>query len=203
MVKQSTFRKNTYLIKKKSAPQPVVDALDDFLRSKFASYSFETQEELVSDLKQFLINNNQSVYVGITQPNISRALKILMKHSYLKGNQIYTLVKSPKKYHFVRMDAGLIPLFKFVNAKEDKDSLHILSENTLVFCIPKDKHEAFIATLEEHFPTDTLWDYSSLEKHLMLMFNTATPEQEANCKLFKRFFEIKKEYESKGSKVLK
>lgn len=201
----------TTLNSKRKVPEDVMDAVEYFLESKSYTYSFSTQEKLISDMKEFLSNNNKKVPEGLIQSNISRALKKAMTLCFLKGNnETYVLVKEKGKlplsfkdsqgkkigrYHFIKMDTALVPLFELKDCYI-KESLHIMSHNTLVFNIPKNKHEIFVDTLIKYFSSDTLWDYSSLENHIILMFNYKTNSQQAICSLFKNFFEIKKKYEA-------
>ena len=71
-----------------------------------------------------------------------------------------------------------------------------MSANTLVFDISEDKHTRFLDLFNENFSEETLWGYTSMGSKLVLMFNTSTSSQEAKFNLFKRFFEIKKEYDN-------
>jgi hypothetical protein len=195
----------------REVPKHVMKAVEEFLDNKFPNYSFNTQEDLISDMKAYYKEKNKETPEGLIQSNISRALKKAMTLCFLNSsNNPYVLVKEKGKlpvsfknskvnkigrYHFIKMDIAFIPLFKLQDCYI-KDSLHIMSHNTLVFNIPKSKHKIFVDTLIEHFPPDTLWDYSSLENHIILMFNFKTKSQQAICALFKTFFKMKQQYEA-------
>lgn len=178
-------------------PKNVPELLFYFLNTKNSTYSFDKQTTLITNIQIFCHSNNiinEKLLKSLTQPNISKALKLIEKVSFYKGNKNYMLIKAKKCYKFVAMEVALKPLFD-LNDIYLKDSLHAISDNTFVFCIPQDKHQIFLDTLNENFSKDLLWDYSSQGNHLVLMFNSATDVQKGNCEVFKNFFETKRNYE--------
>ena len=179
-----------------SAQKTVEHMLRLFLHSKGHTRVFDNQNHIIEELRSFLKINNMNVPKTLTQPNISKALSIIKYTSFPKNNGTYMFIKTKGKYRFVPLDTALVPLFKLEKIYL-KESVHIISENTVVFPIDKENHQIFIATLNENLPHDTLWHFESLEKSLILMLNNKTKKQQASCKLFREFFELKKEFESK------
>ena len=160
-----------------------------FLDTQGSAYSFKTQSDLLENIYSFCISNKEQIPKSLTQPNISKALKKAMKVSFLKGNKNYVLIKTRKCYKFAKMEVALKPLFELRDIYL-KNSLHAISDNTFVFCIPQDKHQIFLDTLNDNFSKDLLWDYSSQGNHLVLMFNSATDVQKGNCEVFKNFLKL-------------
>ena len=197
----SIYKKS--VINFKSAPTSVKDILKIFLDSKSNLYSFDNQDELIEDIKAFCNNNKRNIPDSLTQSNISRALQEVMRLSFLKGGEAYVLLREKgriakgavKKYHFAKMDAALFPFFQLSECFL-QNSVFVMSANTLVFDISEDKHTLFLDLFNENFSEETLWGYTSMGSKLVLMFNTSTSSQEAKFNLFKRFFEIKKEYDN-------
>ena len=197
----SIYKKSVIIFK--SAPTSVKDILKIFLDSKSNLYSFDNQDELIEDIKAFCNNNKRNIPDSLTQSNISRALQEVMRLSFLKGGEAYVLLREKgrrakgavKKYHFAKMDAALFPFFQLSECFL-QNSVFVMSANTLVFDISEDKHTLFLDLFNENFSEETLWGYTSMGSKLVLMFNTSTSSQEAKFNLFKRFFEIKKEYDN-------
>ena len=181
--------------RQRKASKDVINALIDFFEEQNSDYTFETQEQLSSVLEDFLTAKGKlkEEVKGPHQTTISRAMPEVIERPYLKGKKYFFIEKSYKGYYFAQKDSELTDLFKLRNAYL-KQSVHVMSENTIVFCINNDKHQKFIQVLHEHFPTDMLWGYSSLGNYLYLMFDTKQNDWKAYFNVFRFFFENMREY---------
>ena len=192
MRKENVFAKERFAYKKVSPYD--VTLIIDFLDGQDRSFSFSTQNELYEYLKAF-VNDNMEKYDKVPdQPTISRALPFVMEETFFKDEQTYGLVKVKKNYFFIPKETSLTNLFE-LDIKYLKESVHALSNNTLVFCFDEGKHQIFVNTIKASFSSSMLWGNYSQGDYLFLMFDDSRADWESNFKIFKKFFVRRTEYE--------
>ena len=165
----------------------------DFLRDQQSDFGVATQAELQERLEDYIGSNQDKYDVVPDQPDISRALTLAMSKTYEKDGQTYAFVKKGKHYFFTPKETVLTELFKLEYLNE---SVHRLSDNTLVFEFNRDKHKEFLEIVEKKFSPKMLWGKYSQEDYLFLMFDVQRGDFQTNFKTFAEFFDRKTKYET-------
>lgn len=165
----------------------------DFLNDQSSDFGVATQFELQEKLEAYIAKNQEKYDVVPDQPDISRALTLAMSKTYEKQKRTYALVKEGKHYFFTSKETILTELFKLEYLKE---TVHRLSNNTLVFDMKRNNHEEFIDIVEKKISPNMLWGNYSQENYLFLMFDDQRGDFTVNFEAFANFFKRKKEYET-------
>ncbi len=165
----------------------------DFLNDQSSDFGVATQFELQEKLEAYIAKNQEKYDVVPDQPDISRALTLAMSKTYEKQKRTYALVKEGKHYFFTSKETILTELFKLEYLKE---TVHRLSNNTLVFDLKRNNHEEFIDIVEKKISPNMLWGNYSQENYLFLMFDDQRGDFTVNFEAFANFFKRKREYET-------
>lgn len=165
----------------------------DFLNDQSSDFGVATQFELQEKLEAYIAKNQEKYDVVPDQPDISRALTLAMSKTYEKQKRTYALVKEGKHYFFTSKETVLTELFKLEYLKE---TVHRLSNNTLVFDLKRNNHEEFIDIVEKKISPNMLWGNYSQENYLFLMFDDQRGDFTVNFEAFANFFKRKREYET-------
>lgn len=187
----------------RKATKEATDLVIEFLRKQGIEYEFETQKELAEAVQNYLKKNGRlkDGEKGPDQSTISRAKEIIMSTPFKNKDDAddkgeYYIVKENNKYQFKYKSNKLTSLFKLKNLYL-KNSVHVLSPNTIIFCIAKHRHDDFIKKINEEFPPTMLWDYYSQGNLLFLLFDSNQPNWEVNFNIFCDFFKSMEEYREK------
>ena len=165
----------------------------DFLNDQSSDFGVATQFELQEKLEAYIAKNQEKYDVVPDQPDISRALTLAMSKTYEKQKRTYAFVKKGKHYFFTSKETILTELFKLEYLKE---TVHRLSDNTLVFDLKRNNHEEFIDIVEKKISPNMLWGNYSQENYLFLMFDVQRGDFKVNFEAFANFFKRKRAYES-------
>lgn len=171
------------------------DTITDLVINYIAKYRLDTcvenQTDLANDLKkEFHLTKAPN------QGSISRAFKKLRAHSFtFDDDTVYELVKIDGAWQFKMKDNDMKKLYKFKTVFQ-QESVHKLSDNTLVFNVVADKEKVrgFIRAIKNHLPIDMLWGISHHDEHLFLMFNEDSKHFKFHYSLFSDFFKNRAMY---------
>lgn len=185
----------------RKATKEAIGYVIEFLRKQGIEYRFKTQKDLAKDVQNYLKKTGKlkDGEKGPDQSTISRAKETIMSTPFKdkdddKGE--YYIVKEDNIYQFKYKSNKLTSLFK-LRGLYLKNSVHILSPNTLVFCIAQNRHNSFIKTINEDFSPNMLWDYYSKGNLLFLLFDSSQPNWEKDFSIFCDFFKTMEEYKKK------
>lgn len=167
--------------------------VEDFLNAQKCDYGFYTQYDFRTDLESYVSDNSNDFDSVPDLPNISRALSLVKDKTFLKDGQTFAFLRVGKGYTFIPKETVLNELFE-LNGIYLKDSVHEMSETTLVFSIAPDSHDHFIEVLNKKFSSKMLWGHFSQGDYLFLMFDKSRSDFKSNIKLFKEFFQRKDNY---------
>ena len=152
---------------------------------------FKTQLEICDALKkEFKLTDNNVC----TQGAISKALKKIQKQDIQIGNDIYVFSKDEGKYTLqIKDSSNLFSLFELGNIFE-KEEVHKLSSNTLVFLFKNKGAEKFKEALNKIYSEDVFFNLLICGNTLFMMFNEKHPYRNDIFDKMQNFFKLRAQY---------
>lgn len=168
--------------------------INDLAESFFTNYPlFSTQNDLIDRIKHYL-----KIEKPLFQSSISTTLKNLLYYDLIDCDKNrYGIVKTDTKYIFVLRNATreMVPLYEAKNIFS-KESVHRMSDNTLVFKLIKDSTHLndFVKTMRKNLPKELFWGLSRHGSYLYMMFDEHYDGYERYYNAFLHFFKKRTEY---------
>lgn len=158
---------------------------------------FPTQTDLCDSLKKEF---NLEI---CTQSAISKALKNLYKKDIKIGEEVFTLLKDRDGYHLQKKDFGKISDLLGIEDVFEKEKVHKLSANTLVFSFKEGGAEKFKDELLKIYPEDVFFKLLVYDNTLFIMFNEDNSRFSENFVQMSRFFIKREEFKKRLEKERK